>query len=57
MSSDRSDRPDKRASTPTTFRLDDDVRVLLENYARDTRRTLNAAINYLLPRAIEAEGK
>jgi len=39
---------------PTSVRLDPDVRERLEAFCRDTRRSRNNAINYLLANALPA---
>ena len=39
-------------SKPTTFRLDPDVRQLLDTFCTENRRTLNSAVNYLLAQAL-----
>lgn len=37
---------------PTTFRLDSDVREMLDAFCAETRRTRNSAVNYLLLQAL-----
>lgn len=36
----------------TTFRLDPDVRALLDTFCNTNRRTMNSAVNYLLANAL-----
>jgi len=41
-----------REPKPTTFRLDPDVRELLDTFCTTNRRTMNSAVNYLLAHAL-----
>jgi hypothetical protein len=36
----------------TTFRLDPDVREMLEAFCAENRRSMNSAVNYLLAQAL-----
>jgi hypothetical protein len=39
----------------TTVRLEPEVRAALDTYMKETRRSLNSAVNYLIAQALRAD--